>query len=158
MRYLKKYKLFESDYLHREGRMRDDIHDILVDLEDIDLVVKTTRVSKGIQDYLEVYISRKSDAKNREIPGVVNPEGGYPGDLLFWYEIKDSIIRLTEWYYSQGRYKPIDNVSKVKATDIPLRFFCSGIEMLVGCSEEKDFEKVGDFLSFTSFRLLIRIN
>lgn len=159
MNYLKNFKIFESDFLYREDRMRDDIHDILLDLEDIDLVVKSTRISKNLQAYLEVYISRKSDAKDREITGVVNPEGGYPGNLLFWYEIKDSIIRITEWYYSQSQYEPIDKKSQFRweKDDSPLRFFGSGIEMFVGWSEEKDFEKVGDFISYTSFRLMVRI-
>jgi len=155
MNYLTTYKLFESDYISKGDTMREDIHDILLDLEDIGLKVDTTFVVKNFNRVpnrcIEVYIARQWGAKARKIPGVVNPEGGYPGNLLFWYEIKDSIVRLTNWYYSQSKYKPIDK------SDSPLRFFGSGIEMFIGYREDKDFDKMGDFISFTSFRLMVRI-
>ena len=163
MERLKTYEVFESDYVYKGDNMRDDIHDILLDLEDIGLKVDTTFVVKNFKRVpnrcIEVYISRQWGAKDREIPGVVNPEGGYPGNLLFWYEIKDSIVRLTNWYYSQSKYKPIDKSSQFRweKDDSPLRFFGSGIEMFIGFSEEKDFDKLGDFTSFTSFRLMVRI-
>ena len=169
MRYLKTYKIFESriDYLENY------VHDILLELEDDKgLQVEISRIRKDVEIepekflnklrtdiYLEVYIRRPWGAENREIPGVVNPQGGYPGNLFFWYEIKETIIRLTEWYYSQAPYDPIDKetIYRTDKDNSPLRFFASGIEFLTGCSKEEDFNGIGDYISFTNFRLMIKL-
>jgi hypothetical protein len=169
MRYLKTYKIFESriDYLENY------VHDILLELEDDKgLQVEISRIRKDVEIepekflnklrtdiYLEVYIRRPWGAENREIPGVVNPQGGYPGNLFFWYEIKETIIRLTEWYYSQAPYDPIDKVTIYRndKDNSPLRFFASGVEFLTGCSKEEDFNEIGDYISFTNFRLMIKL-
>ena len=171
MRYLKTYtKLFESriDYLENY------VHDILLELEDDKgLQVEISRIRKDNEGpdrpggrritstdiYLEVYIRRPWGAENREIPGVVNPQGGYPGNLFFWYEIKETIIRLTEWYYSQAPYDPIDKVTiyRKDKDNSPLRFFASGVEFLTGCSKEEDFNEIGEYISFTNFRLMIKL-
>ena len=153
--------------------VEDDIRDILVDLEDIGLQINIDRIRKDVEIdperyfnktktdiYLEVYIARPWGSANRIIPGVVNPEGGYPGNLLFWYEIKDSIIRLTEWYYlTYGMYDPIDKDTKYRSDKdkSPLRFFASGIEMYTGFDKAEDFSEIGDFISFTNFRILIKL-
>jgi hypothetical protein len=169
MRYLKTYtKLFESriDYLENY------VHDILLELEDDKgLQVEISRISKDVEDdtlqrrmirtdvFLEVYIRRPWGAENREIPGVFNPQGGYPGNLFFWYEIKETIIRLTEWYYSQAPYDPIHKLTiyRKDKDNSPLRFFSSGIEFLTGCSKEQDFNGIGDYISFSNFRLMIKL-
>ena len=168
MRYLKTYtKLFESNIEDLENY----VHDILLELEeDKGLQVNISRIRKDVEDdiqrkiintdvFLEVYINRPWGAENREILGVVNPEGGYPGNLFFWYEIKDTIIRLTEWYYSQAPYYPIDKetIYRTDKDNSPLRFFASGIEFLTGCSKEEDFNGIGDYISFTNFRLMIKL-
>ena len=168
MRYLKTYtKLFESNIEDLENY----VHDILLELEeDKGLQVNISRIRKDVEDdiqrkiintdvFLEVYINRPWGAENREILGVVNPEGGYPGNLFFWYEIKDTIIRLTEWYYSQAPYDPIDKetIYRTDKDNSPLRFFASGIEFLTGCSKEEDFNGIGDYISFTNFRLMIKL-
>jgi hypothetical protein len=170
MRYLKTYtKLFESriDYLENY------VHDILLELEDDKgLQVEISRISKDVEDdtlqrrmirtdvFLEVYIRRPWGAENREIPGVFNPQGGYPGNLFFWYEVKETIIRLTEWYYSvYGMYDSIDKetIYRTDKDNSPLRFFASGVEFLTGCSKEEDFNGIGDYISFTNFRLMIKL-
>jgi hypothetical protein len=110
--------------------------------------------------YLEIYIRRPWNSPNRNIPGVVNPEGGYPGNLLFWYEIKEAIIRLTNWYYSvYAMYDPIDKDTELRTEKdkSPLRFFTSGIEMYIGFNKEEDFDKIDDFISFTNFRMVVKL-
>ncbi len=171
MKYLKKYKLFESTpYEERENTIRD----ISCEFEDVGLICSISKIRKDVElqpdryngktkteMFLEVYLSRPWNSPNREIPGVVNPEGGYPGNLIFWYEIKDTIIRLAKWYYEiEAIYDPIDKslVYRHEKDQSPLRFFGSGIEMLIGCSKEEDFQKVGDFISFTNFRIMIKIS
>jgi hypothetical protein len=169
MKHLKSYKLFESSEIEN---LEDYVHDILLELEDDGLQVNISRIRKDVEIdtekyfnktrtdiYLEVYINRPLGSENREIPGVVNPQGGYPGNLFFWYEIENAIIRLTEWYYSQASYDPIDKetIYRTNKDNSPLRFFGSGIEFLTGCSKEEDFDGIGDYISFTNFRLMIKL-
>ena len=168
MRYLKTYtKLFESNIEDLENYVQDILRELE---EDKGLQVEISRIRKDVEDdiqrkvkrtdvFLEVYINRPWGAENREIPGVVNPQGGYPGNLFFWYEIKETIIRLTEWYYSQAPYDPIDKetIYRTDKDNSPLRFFASGIEFLTGCSKEEDFNGIGDYISFTNFRLMIKL-
>lgn len=171
MKYLKKYRLFESNPQDDERR-ENDIRDISLEFEDAGLICSISKIRKDVEledfwkksrvdKYLEVYLSRPWNSPNREIPGVVNPEGGYPGNLFFWYEIKDTVIRLAKWYYEiDAIYEPIDKsvVYRHEKDQSPLRFFGSGIEMLSGCGKEEDFRKVGDFISFTNFRIMIKIS
>ena len=169
VKHLKSYKLFES----RIQDLEDDVHDILLELEDEGLQIEMSRISKDVEDdmrrvyrqsdvpqstsvlrtdvFLEVRILRPWGSPDREMPNLPSPPGGkYPGNLFFWFEIKDAIIRLTEWYYSQSIHKPIDKKDKqfkevadgVKVAlsmDSPLRFFNSGIEFGIGWSKEEDF-------------------
>ena len=177
MKYLKKYKLFESnsgeEWNTREER-ENTIRDISLEFQDAGIICSISKIRKDVELqpdryngktktdlFLEVYLSRPWNSPNREIPGVVNPEGGYPGNLFFWYEIKDTVIRLAKWYYEiDAIYEPIDKsvVYRHEKDQSPLRFFGSGIEMLIGCSKEEDFQKVGDFISFTNFRIMIKIS
>lgn len=171
MKYLKKYKLFESNPQDDERR-ENDIRDISLEFEDAGLICSISKIRKDVEledfwkksrvdKYLEIYLSRPWNSPKRQIPGVVNPEGGYPGNLFFWYEIKDTVIRLAKWYYEvEVIYEPIDKsvVYRNEKDQSPLRFFGSGIEMLIGCSKEEDFQKVGDFISFTNFRIMIKIS
>lgn len=171
MKYLKKYKLFESNPQDDERR-ENDIRDISLEFEDAGLICSISKIRKDVEledfwkksrvdKYLEIYLSRPWNSPKRQIPGVVNPEGGYPGNLFFWYEIKDTVIRLAKWYYEvEAIYEPIDKsvVYRNEKDQSPLRFFGSGIEMLIGCNKEEDFQKVGDFISFTNFRIMIKIS
>lgn len=170
MKYLKKYKLFESDM---DEDREYTIREISLEFEDVGLVCSISKIRKDVEiepdrffgktrtdEYIEVYLSRPWTSPNREIHGVINPEGGYPGNLIFWYEIKDTIIRLAKWYYEiDAMYEPIDKNSAYRSEldKSPLRFFGNGIEMFIGFSKEEDFEKVGDFITFTNFRIMIRI-
>lgn len=188
MRYLKSYKLFES----RIQDLEDDVHDILIELEDEGLQIEMSRISKDVEDdmrrgqgtsvlrtdvFLEVRILKPWNSPDREMPNLPSAAlarrllqnhgflwgGKYPllrqelqGNLFFWFEIKDAIIRLTEWYYSQSIHKPIDKKDKQFKEDSPLRFFNSGIEFGVGWSKEEDFP-LDDLISFTSLRIEIKL-
>lgn len=178
LRYLKKYninesityKIFENSYLDI-NEFEDTIKYILIELEDSGLQVNYSRLTKDVEidperfrnnirtdRFLEVYITRPFGAQKRQIPGVVNPEGGYPGNLFFWYEIKEHIVRLTEWYFSSSIHEPIDKESKYRweKSSSPLRFFASGIEMANGFSKEEDFSGIGDYISFSNFRIELK--
>lgn len=182
MKWLKKYKLFESDWWSNIEDLQQQVSEIFLESqEESGLQINYSTIRKDVEidpekwinnkrtdTFLEVSISKPWRSPNRVIPGVVNPEGGYPGNLFFWYEIKDSIIRLTEWYYSHsGRdYSPgISGKLKSELSKIgikynsnsPLRFFGHGVEMFVGCSKEEDFRGIGDFISFTSLRIEIKL-
>lgn len=175
LRYLKKYNINESmDNISRYydiNEFEDTTKDILIELEDSGLQVNYSRLTKDVEidperfrnnirtdRFLEVYITRPFGAQKRQIPGVVNPEGGYPGNLFFWYEIKEHIVRLTEWYFSSSIHEPIDKESKYRweKSSSPLRFFASGIEMAIGFSKEEDFSGIGDYISFSNFRIELK--
>lgn len=176
MRYLKTYtKLFESNIEDLENY----VHDILLELEEDSLQFSISRIRKDVEDdiqrkvkrtdvFLEVYINRPWGAENREIPEIVNPQGGYPGNLFFWYEIKDTIIRLTEWYYEYSGKDYTPGINDKISSDLrkmgikyesnsPLRFFSGGIEMFIGFYREEDFNGIGDYISFSNFRLMIKL-
>ena len=169
MKYIKSYKIFESNI----DDIEDIIKDLLVELEDDGLMISIDRTLKDVEDgtiqrkikrsdiYLEVYINRPWGSLDREMPNLPIPPGGkYPGNLFFWSEIKDAITRLTEWYYSQSIYDPIaknPNLYRWEKDESPLRFFGSGIEMCFGFTNTKDFENVGDLISFSNFRILIKL-
>jgi hypothetical protein len=88
--------------------------------------------------------------KSREIPGApVPPGGGYPAELFMWFEIKDAIIGLCEYVYSET--DPIDN-----RIQHPFRMFSSGTEFGIGWHKAEDFT-LGDFISFTSLKLVIKL-
>ena len=169
MKYIKSYKIFESI-----DDTEDIIKDLLVDLEDDGLQVEISRTSKDVNIdteryfnktrtdvYLEVRVLRPWGSPDREMPDLPTPPGGkYPGNLFFWFEIKDTITRLTEWYYSQSIYEPIaknPNLYRWEKDESPLRFFGSGIEMCFGFTNTKDFEGIGDLISFTNFRIELKV-
>ena len=180
MRYLKSYtKLFESNIEDLENYVQDILRELE---EDKGLQVEISRIRKDNEGpdrpggrritstdiYLEVYIRRPWGAENREIPGVVNPQGGYPGNLFFWYEIKDTIIRLTEWYYEYSGKDYTPGINDKISSDLrkmgikyesnsPLRFFAGGIEMCIGSNKEEDFNGIGDYVNFSRFKLIIKL-
>lgn len=174
MRWLKLFENFKSGDTHSglsHNQKMEEIVDIFQDLKDEGIAVEISTIKRDVDNepdryrsslrtetYLEIYIRRPFGSENRQIPGIVNPEGGYPGNLLFWFEIKDTIIRVTEWFYSLPENKPIDKTTqwRVEKDQSPLRFFTSGIEVGIGFSKAEDFN-FGDFISFTNFRLLIKL-
>ena len=173
MKHIKSYKIFES----RIEDLEDNVKDILLELEDEGFQIEISRISKDVylkvgyisyyqrtDVFLEVRISRSWDS----------PKGG----IIIWGEIKDVIIRLTEWYYSQSIYRPIDketvyrtdkdavrstkSLSEILPSDSPLRFFNGGIEFGIGWSKEEDFT-LGDFIrnkpenDFSNLRMEIKL-
>jgi hypothetical protein len=63
----------------------------------------------------------------------------YSKDLINWSEIKDTVIRLTEYCYENGW---------------SVRFWADGREFLTGCKKEEDFT-ISDGITQFSFRMLI---
>jgi len=173
VKHLKSYKIFES----RIENLEDDVRDILLELEDEGFQIEISRTSKDVEIehmkrwrpekvnklrtdvFLEVRVMRPWGSPDRVIPNTPTPPGGtYPGNILIWREVKDAIIRLTEWYYSESIYEPIDKetIYRTEKDDSPLRFFNGGIEFGTGWSKEEDFT-LGDLISFTSLRMEIKL-
>jgi hypothetical protein len=157
MRYLKKYKLFESV-------SEKTVRDILLDItDDSNFNVEI----KEVDNHLEVYITRGSyldSRKTREIPGAPTPPGsGYPANLFLWFEIKDTIIRLCEYVYSETGLEPIENkpfqqwyLQQEHFAKSPFRMINSGTEFGIGWHKAEDFT-LGDFISFTGLKLIIKL-
>ena len=167
MRHIKPYKLFES----RIQDLEDNVRDILLELEDEGFQIEMSRISKDVEDdtlqrrtkrtdvFLEVRVLRPWGSEDRVIPNTPTPPGGkYPGNIFIWREIKDAIIRLTEWYYSESIYDPIDKetIYRTDKDNSPLRFSNGGIEFGIGWSKEEDFT-LGDLISFTHLRMEIKL-
>ena len=162
---LLKFRLVKENF----EKFEDDIKDILIDLEDNGLQVTYSRMRKDVEVdperfinnirtdmYLEVYITRPYGSEDRVIPGLQfimknwSPGGKHPGNLIFWFEIKDYVTRITEWYYLQ-------TTLRWEKSESPLRFFASGVEMFSGFNKAEDFSEVGDLITFTNFRMEIRL-
>lgn len=163
MKHLKSYKLFES----RIQDLEDNVRDILLELEDEGFQIEISRISKDVEDdtmrtdvFLEVRILRPWGSPDRVIPNTPTPPSGkYSGNIFIWREIKDAIIRLTEWYYSESIYEPINknpNAYRWEKAESPLRFYDGGIEFGVGWCKEEDFT-IGDLIPITSLRMEIKL-
>lgn len=174
MKYIKSYKIFES----RIDDMEDIIRDILIELEDQGLQIEIDRTRKDVESssikgytdtFIEVRIMRPWGSPDRVIPGVPQPPGGkYPGNLFFWYEVKESIIRLNNWYYeySGNEYTPgisgktSQELAKIGIkynTNSPFRMFNGGVEFGIGWYKPEDFDNLGDFISFSSLRIELKV-
>lgn len=146
-------------YLKRFNESGDNLYynikDILLELSDAGLQVNTSILRNDINDklthkYLEVVIQRPWGSPDRTIEGAPTPPSGkYPGDIFLWKEVKDTIIHLVEWYYSQSSFSPNQK---------PIRFFSSGVEFANKYCNEKDFEGIGDLISFNRLKLEIRLD
>ena len=168
MKHLKSYKIFES----RIEYLEDNVQDILLELEDEGFQIEMSRISKDVEIepekffnklrtdvFLEVRIMRPWGSPDRVIPNTPTPPSGkYPGNIFIWREIKDAIIRLTEWYYSESIYEPIDKetIYRTDKDNSPLRFYNGGIEFGTSWSKEEDFT-LSDLISFTSLRMEIKL-
>ena len=170
MRYLKKYKLFESV-------SEETVRDILLDITDdsnfnVDI--------KEVDNHLEVFIKRGSyldSRKTREIPGAPStilgvfqkikrpPSGGYPANVFLWFEIKDTIIRLCEYVYAESGLEPIENkpfqqwyLQQEHFAKSPFRMKNSAGsgEFGIGWHKAEDFT-LDDFTSFTGLKLIIKL-
>lgn len=177
MKWLKKYRAFESNI----DRIEDDVMDILLELEDKGLQVSVSKTRHDVEDdslqrnikrtdtFIEVYINRPWGSKDRVIPGAPEPPSGkYPGPIFLWMEVKDAIIRLNNWYYDYSGQEGTPGISGRTVGDLeklgikyktnsPFRMFNGGVEFGIGWYKPEDFENVGDFISFTSLKILIRV-
>lgn len=180
MKYLKTYKLFES----RIDDMEDEIKDILLELEDLGLQVEMDRTRKDVErsstgytdTFIEVRIMRPFGSPDRVVPDVPQPPGGkYPGNLFFWYEVKDAIIRLNNWYYDYSGNELTPGISGKTAqelanigikynTNSPFRMFNAGIEFGnagidfgIGWYKPEDFDGIGDYISFNRLRIEMKV-
>ena len=151
MKHLKTYKLFESI---SEKTVREILFDITDDSNfNVDI--------KEVDNHLEVYITRTRKKSwlehlngKREIPGApIPPGGGYPLEIFLWMEIKDTIIRLCEYVYSDTELEPIENRHFAKS---PFRMINNGTEFGIGWHKAEDFT-IGDFTSFIGLRLIIKL-
>ena len=157
-KHLKKFESFETI----DEKI---IRDILIELEDDGLQVKIEKED----NLIEVYIQRALGSKDREIPGVPQPPGGkYPGNLFFWYEIKDAIIRLNDWFYEYSEneltpginYEIMRDYEKIGIkynSNSPFRMFNGYVEFGVGWHKPEDFRNVGDYISFTNLRIEMKV-
>lgn len=178
MKHLKKYKLFESRLDIDE--FENYISDILLELEDEGLQVNISRTRKDIEDdtlqrktirtdiFIEISIYRPFGSPDRVIqtrPGSAGVK--YPGKLFFWYEVKEAIIRLNDWYYeySGNEFTPgIDGKTSSELAKMgikynsnsPFRMFTSGVEFGIGWHKPEDFDNFGDFISFVGLRIQIK--
>lgn len=172
MRHLKTYKLFESNI----DDFEDNVRDILLELEDERFQIEIDRTRKDIEGkknsdiIVEVRIMRPWGSPQRVIPGAPEPPGGtYPGNIFLWKEVKDAIVRLNEWYYEYSGNELTPGISGKTAQELakigikynsnsPFRMFTSGVgEFGVGWYKPEDFNHVGDFISFTSLRIEMRL-
>lgn len=179
MKHLKTYKLFESNI----DDFEENVRDILLELEDEGLQIEIDRTRKD-KDYpfspdgspiegntfIEARIMRPWGSPQRVIPGAPEPPGGtYPGNIFLWKEVKDAIVRLNDWYYEYSGNELTPGISGKTAQELakigirynsnsPFRMFASGVgEFGVGWHKPEDFDHVGDFISFTSLRIEMRL-
>lgn len=175
MRYLKSYKIFESNI----DEFEDNVRDILLELEDLGLQIEIDRTRKdkegsSIKGYsdiiIEVRIMRPYGSPQRIIPDAPQPPGGsYPGNIFLWKEVKDAIVRLNEWYYEYSGNELTPGISGKTAqelakigikynTNSPFRMFASNAgEFGIGWHKPEDFDNLGDFISFTSIRIEMKL-
>ena len=173
MRHLKSYKLFESV-------SEQTVRDILLEITDdsnFNVEIKEVKVNftsdeiYGQDNHLEVYITRTRKKSwidhlnsKREIPGApIPPGGGYSSEIFLWMEIKDTIIRLCEYVYSETELEPIENrhfqqwyLQQEHFAKSPFRMKNGGTEFGIGWHKAEDFT-LGDFISFTGLKLIIKL-
>lgn len=131
MKHLKNYNIFESikvDY-QSENYFINNIGDILLELKDDGFLVDI-RLSRINPVEYEIRISKP----------------GYNRNLIYWSEVKDEIIRLTEYSYSN---------------DYSVRFWADGVEWIaeidrIGFKKEDDFKGISDSITQFSIRILLK--
>ena len=131
MKYLTKYKQFESTDWDLENKFVHDLEDITLELKDEGFLVDV-RLNKSTSIYVYGHVKPLEYEIRISKPGLMT-------DLIEWSEIKDTVIRLTEYCYEN---------------DWSVRFWGDGTEFLTGCKKEEDFT-IGDGITMFSFRMLI---
>jgi hypothetical protein len=133
MKYLKK---FESTDWSSEQNFVSDLEDIALELKDEGMIVDI-RLNKSTSIYsTSIYVYGTVKPLEYELR-ISKP--GFRTSLFEWSEIKDTVIRLTEYCYENGW---------------SVRFWGDGREFLTGCKKEEDFT-IGDGITQFSFRMLI---
>jgi hypothetical protein len=128
---IKYFKQFESTDWNLENEFVHDLEDITLELKDEGMLV-------------DIRLNRSTRKNNRSVAKPSEYEvrisrPGFKKYLISWSEIKDTVIRLTEYCYEN---------------DWGVRFWADGIEFLTGCKKEEDFT-IGDDITQFSFRMLI---
>lgn len=150
MKYLKTYKIYESDetsiIYDVEGILELELEDVGLEYEVVESFESVTMDEKIVfAPYLKVTIKRPYDSVDREIPGTPVPPGGkYSKDIFLWKEVKDVIIRLNQWYFQE-----------FKKTDF--KIYSGSTEFGIGWNKEEDFSGIGDLVSFTGIKIIFRI-
>lgn len=156
-----------------EGEFLDQVSDILLELEDIGLLAERSIIRKDIKDrtekYLELTIRRPWGSPDRVMPNLPTPPAGkYSGELFFWYEIKDVIIRLNHFYYefsgnentsgiNSKIYSELGKIGIRYNSNSPFRMFMDGIEFGIGWYKPEDFSGISDLISLSRLRIEMRI-
>ena len=157
--------------------LKDDVADIMRELEDEGFIIAFERLNAGEWDktgqplsraHLELNITRPWDSTGRKIPGLPDPPGGlYPGRIFAWKEVKDAVIRLCDWYYSHsdrdyspgiggGISRELQNLGVKVETKSPFRMFTGGTEFGIGWHSPEDFDGIGDAITFNNLRIVMR--
>ena len=134
MKYLKK---FESTDWESEQNFVSDLEYITLELKDEGILVDIRLNKSSVYVYGRFKNSKYVKPLEYEVR-ISKP--GFSRDLLHWSEIKDTVIRLTEYCYETGW---------------SVRFWGDGIEFFTGFKKEEDFAGVGDGITQFSFRMLI---
>jgi hypothetical protein len=128
---IKNFKQFESIDWDSENNFVHDLEDITLELKDEGVLVDI-RLNRSTRT------DNHSVAKPSEYEVRIS-KSGFRTDLIEWSEIKDTVIRLTEYCYENGW---------------SVRFWADGTEFLTGCKKEEDFT-ISDSITQFSFRMLI---
>lgn len=147
MKNIKRYKQFESTDWNSENEFVHDLEDITLELKDEGMLVdirlsRSTRRNGPIGSTTPIHSVAKPleyEIRISKPAAIYNPMVTFSRDLINWSEIKDTVIRLTEYCYENGW---------------SVRFWADGREFLTGCKKEEDFT-IGDGITQFSFRMLI---
>lgn len=140
MKYLKKFdEHFTSAITQQKSIDWNSEQNFVSDLEDITLELKDEGMLVDIRLNKSTSIAVYGHVKPLEYEVRIS-KPGFRTDLIEWSEIKDTVIRLTEYCYESGW---------------SVRFWADGIEFLTGFKKEEDFAGVGDEITQFSFRMLI---
>ena len=161
MRYLKRFN---------ESIDIDTIKDILLELEDVGFTIEINSRRLG-EVYKEITISFRTSKHN----------GGLMGFEFIWRDVKDTIFRLMNYYYSENE-KPKINNNKIilsnkekmnfRLFDSPIRLFGhirngfaasdKMIEFGIGFTSKEDFDNakdsyiIGDYTIFEKIKILVK--
>lgn len=139
MKYLKKFdERFTSAITQQKSIDWNSEQNFVSDLEDIALELKDEGMIVDIRLNKSTSVAVYGFIKPLEYEVRIS-KPGFNKDLIEWSEIKDTVIRLTEYCYEN---------------DWSVRFWADGIEFLTGCKKEEDFT-IGDGITQFSFRMLI---